>query len=266
MKPIPSSATLPDIPNRWHSTRRFLAIGAKFSPACVTNSTHFAGGPALHANAKCQECQRKLALLWNIDLADPLFAGEVREGFCPDARLALYICWNCMVASYRQSGAKLTTFPPDHYWDHLTQDESPYADAPSELPKRQIGFQTIPSTIDGLRTIAEVTGIDCLDAEGVSQLSDHYGVPVNLTCDLPYSQIGGGLILLQGHQNLTCPNRKCPASKLEHPFGDYVVHYLMKELATIYIDAEPLLQEHYFQINYHICWVCFSIRAHYSCT
>lgn len=246
--------------------RRFLPCGSKFYARHSKSSQHYAGGSPIHAAAKCRCCKRELTLLWNLDLSDSLFGAAVRDGFHPDSRLALYICWNCMVTAYRQDGPKLTVFQPDHYWDHLTQDESPHADSPNILPSRRIGFQKINSTVDGLRTLADTIGLDRLDKEGIALLSAHYGQPLFSPSQLPYSQLGGGLVFLQGHRNLTCPNKRCPASKLEHPFGDLQVDFLMKELATISLDAEPVLEASYFQIDYHICWVCFSIRAQYACT
>jgi hypothetical protein len=83
---------------------------------------------------------------------------------------------------------------------------------------------------------------------------------------LHVSQFGGKLHLSQRHNNYVCPNKKCPVSKLTHPYGELEVDYLMKELAVIDIDGNEELTKHYFQIAYYICWVCSSIRAQYGCS
>ena len=73
-------------------------------------------------------------------------------------------------------------------------------------------------------------------------------------------------MIYQGHQNEVCPNPKCPAGRLEHPYGDFETRFLMKEMAVIHHDYEPELAKEYFQLLYSICGICFSIRAEYRCS
>jgi hypothetical protein len=145
-------------------------------------------------------------------------------------------------------------------------DESPFQDAPIQLPQRKIAFEQIPSILEALLLLEEIVGLETLDAPARAAINDFYGEEIASTWSLPFSQFGGQPLLYQRRRNLVCPNAKCPASKLEHPYGEMELPYLMKELAVIHYDNEPILAKHCFQLRYVVCGICFSIRAEYRCS
>jgi hypothetical protein len=207
-----------------------------------------------------------LTLLWSVSLEDSLFPDFMREVFAPMECLPFYMCWKCMSASYYADGStKLTCLPFDYHSHPIECDDSPYQNAPNELPSRRIGFERIPSTIDAILTLKDDVGFDTLDSSARQTLTEYYGEEVR-NWNLIFSQLGGQFLLYQGHPNRVCPNPKCPASKLKHPYGELEVDYLMKELAMLFLNDIPELEKEFFQLVYYVCCTCFSIRAEYQCT
>jgi hypothetical protein len=250
----------------WQTSRRFLATGMRLTKKRRGRASHFAGGPLLYKCGKCAQCGRKLTLLWNLDLSDSLLPAYMRDGFAPADRLPLCICWQCVAASYRvTSNDRMTCFTFDAGMDPLKEDETPFGDSPAELPLRRIAFERIPSKVDAILSLADIVGLDALDQDARKTIDDYFEKPVTSGWDMPFSQFGGQPLLYQGHWNAKCPNPKCPASRIEHPYGEKVVHYLMKEMALVHFDHEPELAKACFQLLYYICGVCFSIRAEYRC-
>jgi hypothetical protein len=264
---LPKSIFDAEYPDRWLRTRRFLPRGLRFSNQGDNPPRHFAGGTPIGCGATCPECDQRLTLLWDLDLAAPEFPEFVRNAFVPALRLPLYICWQCMAALYRLDGLEgVVCFPFGPGTEMLFSDESPFADAPQDLPRRPFGFEPIPSRIDALITLQDIVGLEELDQDARATLDGYYGQEIISGWDMPFSVFGGPLMLFQGHQDKVCPNPKCPASALEHPFGELQRDFLMKEMALIHVDAEPELEKHYFQVVYYICCVCFSIRVEYRCS
>jgi hypothetical protein len=205
-----------------------------------------------------------MVLLWDLDLADPMVADQVRNGFAPAKRLPLYICWQCLATSYTVlSDDRVKCFEFDQHTDGLSEGESPFEEAANELPQRNIAFERIPSMLDALLSLEECIGLEALDAAARRALNEFYGREVTSTWDLPFSQFGGQPLVYQRRSNRACPNPKCPASRLEHPYGEMEIPFLMKELAVIHHDNEPVLAEHCFQVRYVACALCFSIRGEY---
>jgi hypothetical protein len=159
----------------------------------------------------------------------------------------------------------MTCFAFGRSSDPLKEDETPFLDSPNELPLRRIDFERIPSRIDAILSLADIVGVDALDRDARNTIDAYLDKTVSSGWDIPFSQFGGQPLVYQGHRNAMCPNPKCPASRLKHPYGELVVPYLMKELAVIHHDHEPELTKAYFQLLYYICSVCFSIRAEYRC-
>jgi hypothetical protein len=264
---LPKSIFDVDYPDRWRRTRRFIPRGLRFSDRGNDPSRHFAGGAGSGGGAKCPECKQRLTLLWDLDLAAPELPEFVRQAFAPALRLPLYICWRCMSALYRLGGKEgIVCFPFGPATERLRGDESPFVDSPLELPRRSIRFEPIPSQIDAVISLEDIVGLEELDQEARKILNHYYGRIIDSTWEMPFSVFGGPLMLYQGHQNKVCPNPECPANKLEHPYGELEVDYLMKEMALVHVDAEPELEKHYFQVVYYVCCVCFSIHAEYRCS
>ncbi|MDB5335406.1 MAG: hypothetical protein JWN70_1025 [Planctomycetaceae bacterium] len=250
----------------WRDSKRFTAHPLRVAPT-GGKSKHFSGGPAPHAGSKCPECKQKLTLLWDLDLTDPLIPDYAREGFSPCTRLPLYICWQCVTASYAvTSDARLKCFPFDHHSDYLEEGETPFPDAPLEMPRRPIALQRIPSTLDALASLANVIGLNELDKPARVALDQSLSTKLSTDWDLPFSQFGGQPLVSPRRGDMVCPNPKCPANELTHPYGEMQRPYLMKEMALIQWRDEPILAEHCFQLLYFICGICFSMRAEYRCS
>lgn len=247
-------------------SRRFMHRALRLTEG-GNASTHFAGGESNRAGDRCPECKNRLTLLWDLDLRDPSFPDYVREGFAPATRLPFYICWQCCVASYSiPTDKKVACIKLDGAADKLEPGESPFGDAPEVLDRRQLAVTEVPSTVDALLSLVYVVGYEALDTNAKGILNEYLSVSVTSDWDMPFSQIGGTPLASQGHWNKVCPNRKCPASKIEHPYGDMQTKYLMKELGLIHWKEEPVLAEYYFELLYYVCTVCFSIRAEYRCS
>ena len=260
--------TLTDAPSQslWRDGRRFMATALRVRYS-KKKTRHTSGGPATHKGSKCQKCRRRLGLLWSLDLADPVIPDFVREGFAPAGRLPFYVCWQCMAASYAvQSDAQIRCFPFDSYDNTVEEDESPFdEDIPQESPLQAIELERIPTTIDALLCLSDEIEIADLDGSALRALGQYLGGNVNSGWDLVLSQVGGRPMIYQRRRDLVCPNGKCPAHKLEAPYGQSQRRYLMKDLAVVHETEDPHLNQICFQMVYYICRVCFSIRAEYRC-
>ena len=264
---IPKSLLDAEMQPLWRESRRFVASGMRLTKTTDRKTSHFAGGPATHARSKCPGCGKRWTLLWDLDLSDPLIPDYVRDGFAPAERLPCYICWQCVAASYRvTSNARVQPFAFDSDSEDLLEDETPFVDSPNELPRREIAFERIPSTIDALLSLEDIVGLDELDPAARRAIDGYYGEPMTSGWNLSLSQFGGQPLPYQGHKHLVCPNSKCPTAQLSYPYGDSNFRYLMKEMALIHFDDEPELKKHCFQLLYSVCPVCFSLRAGYRCS
>jgi hypothetical protein len=261
---LPKSVYDAKIESLWRHSRRFIAYGLrmKSSPKAIR---HYTGGAAPHKGNKCPQCKKCLTLLWDLDLHDELIPDYVNRGFSPAQRLPLYVCWQCLAASYAVlSDRQIKCFPFDLHTEYLQKDETPFRADLVEIPRRPIAFDSIPSTVDAILSLADMIGHDALDKSARKTLNTYFGKRTE-PWDYPMSQFGGQPLVYQDHQNKVCPNPKCPANKLSHPYADSEIAYLMKEMALIHWTDEPVLEEHCFQLLYSICGICFSIRAEYRC-
>ncbi len=157
-------------------------------------------------------------------------------------------------------------FPFDCHTEYLREDETPFQDTPAEIQRRPIAFERIPSTIDAILSLADTIGHDALDKSAQRVINDYFGTRIRSEWDLPISQFGGQPLAYQSHKNMVCPNPKCPASRLEDPYGETQAEFLMKEMALVHWKDEPVLEEHCFQLLYFVCCTCFSLRADYRCS
>lgn len=267
MRELPKSVVRAEYVSFWADSRRFVPVGFRFFDR-PSGADHYAGGPALHQRATCPQCGRGLTLLWDLDLNDASFPEFIRAGFAPASRLPFYVCWTCMAAAYAvEGGDRITTFKfPPRTTDYCRPGESLFEDSPDELPRRRIGLERMPSTVDAAISLASNVGVQHIDDEGRKLLDKYCAGLDRLSNDLPFSQFGGEPRQFQGWRNHVCPNPDCPASKLEHPYADIEAQYLMKILASIYVDAEPELKKGWYQIAYYGCRICFSMLAEYRCT
>jgi hypothetical protein len=258
---IAKNLYLSKIPMLWRLGPRFFArpVRVRFSKRA---GMHFSGGPSPHRGNRCPKCNRRMTLLWDIDLGDTLIPEFVREGFAPATRLPFYTCWQCVTASYAVlSDTNIRTFEFDNQTDFLRAGETPFDDAPDEMTRQPIALKRIPTTIDALLSLAKSLGVDEIDSAGMTALREYFDEEDVFDWNLSISQIGGSTSAKSGFSSLTCPNPKCPANSLKYPFGEHDQPYLMKDLALIHWDGHPILGPHCFEISYSVCGICFSIRS-----
>ena len=266
---LPNSLSEVRFPLLWQDGRRLTAhaLCIKYQEG---GSSHFSGGQASHKGSRCPQCKNKLTLLWDLDLNDELIPDFVRQGFAPATRLPFYICWQCVGAAYSiSSDSRLKCYPFTRTMDTLGEGESPFCDSPSELERRSVSLERIPTAVEALLNLADNVGFDGFDKPAQSILMKYLKQYKNKYAswdDLSISQFGGQWHEYQSHGNMVCPNPKCPASKLECSVLESDAQYWMKEMALIDWRDEPVLAEHYFLLLYYVCGVCFSVSAHYSCT
>ncbi len=260
-KRLPQALSVFDLRPEWRRTRRFIPTGFRMVNRAQRDADHWQGGPPIHRSATCSQCSHRLTLIYDLSLADPKLPDFVRESFCPATRLPLYFCGACATSDYWiSSDAKLVALPP------ISNEESPFEDFPTEFPRRRVALSQVPSTIDGLLTLEDTVGFVRLDRPAIQALSAYYRRPIRSGGELPFSQFGGQPLVCQGHRQIVCPNPKCPAHQLQHPFGELEYDFLMKELAVVCRDASPYFDAAYAQIVYHICCTCLAIHAEYRCT
>jgi hypothetical protein len=260
---LPDSVHRAELTSLWRYTSRFIQNPLKPSPGQSGSAMHFLGGPNRLRGAKCAKCSQKLAVLWDIDLADPLIDDDVRRVFNPVVRLPLLMCWQCMALSYRIVMANsIGVFQDDRQLETLEEDESPLESAPVERPRSSFSLQRIPSIDEALLLLSEAVGFDDLDAPGQKRLRSFFGKSVHTPDRETFSQLGGLPRVVQGRHQEPCPNPACPAHMREH----LTSFEFMKELAVVDRDLDETLAEIYFQFHFTICAICFSIGAQYRCS
>lgn len=241
-----------------YESRRALPHGYRMRFSKRKRSRHWQGGTPLHQGAECVLCRKPLHLVWDIDLTDPIFPTEFGRAFAPATRVPLYFCCHCPSPTlYRvTSNDKIKVFRPDVV---TTSEENPFDDVPPHFQRRPISFEKIPDVVDALMTLTDDIGFDSLDGPSRRILSKYDSVG-------PPSQLGGIPLFLQGHQEEVCPNPRCVATDLKHPYSFSDRWLLMKELAAVNEeDAQLREKSQYMQIAFHICWLCQAILGQYRC-
>jgi hypothetical protein len=261
-----------DILHRWsegepgrYESRRALPHGYRLRLTKGKKSRHWQGGPPRHQGAKCVLCRMSLHIVWDIDLTDPIIPMQFSGAFAPATRLPLYFCCHCPSPTlYRvASNDKIKVFRPA---DVTMDEENPFDDVPAEFERRSIEFEQIPDVVDALMSWTDDIGFDSLDSRSGRILSKYIGTKVSSDWDLPISQFGGMPLFFQSHQEEVCPNPRCAATELEHPYSFSDRWLLMKELALVHEEDAKLREEsQHTQIAFHICWLCQTVHAQYRC-
>lgn len=132
---------------------------------------------------------------------------------------------------------------------------------PEELQKRPIALKRIPSVIEGILAIESELTFESLDAEARKALSRYLGQKITSPWDISFSQLGGLLVLVQGHWDIKCPNKKC-ATKREFRKLDLK----MQELAVVEQDAVCGFDWVYAPLAFHICRICGTIQGNFRCS
>ncbi|MFT5094062.1 MAG: hypothetical protein ACI93T_002893, partial [Porticoccaceae bacterium] len=129
----------------WSWSDRLLPIAYKSEIADLNESPHRQGGPTRHDGAKCPKCRQMLKLCWEIDLNEIQGCAEILRGISPATRLPLYLCMQCLVASYRT----VSDCAIQPFWngglDYTTDDESPFFEIDVEIPEQGLLLSKLSS-------------------------------------------------------------------------------------------------------------------------
>jgi hypothetical protein len=264
-------AELRSVPHARYTSRRALRRGYRWTTGNL-RSLHRQGGPPRHDAAICALCNLPLRQIWDIDLSDDAFSDEIRQFFPKLTRLPIYFCCLCWKPTQYLpiSDDAIVTFRPDapKNYDSLTDlnELNPYREAPRSFKKKRIAFEPIPDSVEGLLSLAEDADVMALSVKSRRILSRFVGQKITSSWDLPFSQIGGLPLFVQGSQEHICPNPKCVASKMFHPFVSSHREHLMKELAVITDDVQLSTKPFNAQIAVHVCKLCKTIHCEYRCS
>lgn len=238
---------------------------------------HSFGGEPYHKGAECPVCKLPLLLLADLDCSQlrkqmkaPLFQSL--------QRLPLYYCWRCCAEqlTYRVIDEKRIKV----FRNKGTRqgDDFPYSNFPHAFLSRAISLTPINYELGKLLAVYQEVDKDWLteaDQKAIKRgmkLLRHRGFSSG---DVNRHQIGGLLGLIQGHERVGCPNRKCRYHKL---FEDgYAVS--MKELAVLCNDPysglpmvesldeleNPSRWNEWVQVVYWVCEECLAIAASNRC-
>jgi hypothetical protein len=210
-------------------------------------------------------------MIWDVDLGDSVFSDAIRQLFPHLTRLPIYFCCLCWKPTqYLPTNDDIiVTFRPDapkNYDPRKDNSElNPYRDAPPSFKRRRIAFEPIPDTVEGLIALAEDAGIEEIDSRSRRILSRYIGRSVTSGWDMPFSQLGGLPLFVQGSHELVCPNPKCVASQLTYPYDTLYREHLMKEFAVVEDDVGLSNNPFYTQIAVHVCKLCKTLHCEYRC-
>jgi hypothetical protein len=232
------------------------------------------GGVGMHDGAICPTCDRNLLLIWRIDLHDPrtqVTGTDVKQPFGHLATVPLYYCWSCgSELVYRIVDDNSINVMRSH--GGIPREDFPYPDYPThytEQPVRLYRKEELPELVK--KYIVEDLD-DPIPEDEQQALGEFFGRCVRSTFgDLWWHQFGGEPWLVQGDEEITCPNSTCE----RHTDGNN-----MKILAAICNDPigglpmiEPIVNasdenttyNHWVQVVFHICDLCFTINAANRC-
>jgi hypothetical protein len=250
-----------DVPELWRSYY-YLRQGYHIASAKRTRSQHWQGGPVQHRGAVCGICHRPLLLVWDIKCNDARFRRESLHVFAGMQRLPLYYCFHCPEPTIYRCGKanRIDVLPTERQ----SSEESPFANVPPQLPRRPLFLQAIPSPIENLIALSESLGFGWLRSQDRTILARYFGKPSKHFPGPRRSQFGGLPVLQQGHEDIPCPNARCPTHKWGHPIIRNKRYYYLKELAVIDGDAGLDMETHFAQIVFRICWACHLVHGKYQ--
>jgi hypothetical protein len=246
-----------DVPELWRSYY-YLRQGYYLGVENGNRRGHWQGGPSQHQGAKCSTCKRPLRLIWDINCRDSRFQKESSPVFQGLQQLPLYYCFDCPSPTiYRCTKPNRITVLES---EKEPGEESPFEKAPPILSRKPLIFKPIPSQIENLIIISEALGTDWLRNKDKALLRQYFG---RLYFLYRRSQFGGIPVLEQGHQEIICPNSRCPTHKWGNNIGRKRQYYCLKELAVIDTDSGFDFETHCAQIVFHFCWACHLVHGKY---
>ncbi len=236
-----------------------LTTEARYVQRSTSPSPHHIGGPTQHEGSDCPECGREVTLTWDLDLTASDIPAALRQGYHSLNRLPLYVCSSCSVLSYQVvANDKIVCFPHGDL-DWLLEDESPHCDARPEIERQPIRLYPMPPEIDALwvKHRYRRSG-ESLDGTESAKLQGYFNslevAPEDP--DYNYSQLCGSPYWVQDSRIGDCPNPQCRGG------------VTTKHLAHICPPDSPGLGDSmgYFDFQFMVCPVCFSIVVQYECS
>ncbi|MDB4614381.1 hypothetical protein OAH18_01695 [bacterium] len=196
-------------------------------------------------------------MTWDIDLTAPDIPSSLRRGYGSLQRLPLYVCSQCSVLSYQVIADDTIKCFPHGRLEWCYDDESPHYEARVEIERQSIRLYPLPPEIDALwvkhRYLGYQETLPDDEAAALQGYFDSLEVPPDDPDD--YSQLCGDPYWIQGSRIDDCPNPQC---------GGGVT---TKRLAHICPPDSPGLGDSigYFDFQFMVCPVCFSISVQYEC-
>lgn len=260
----------PPRPVSFYYTKNGYAMMAR--PSATTG--HWFGGEPRHRRAKCPACRKPLLLLADLDCARLRKLDDAKL-FRSMRRLPLYYCWRCCAEklSYQVVDSRHVRILGGEGDDQ--GPEFPYRDFPDAFPRTPVALVPIPYRAARLLAVYQEVDRNWLSEDDKKTMHRHLARlrhPGFSRHDVNRHQIGGLLNLVQGHESVGCPNRRCEAHK-SHKAG-YAAR--MRELAVICDDPHPGLPmatapgsdsrgNEWVQVVYWVCDTCFCISASNRC-
>ena len=242
-----------------------------------TVEEHWFGGESYHEGAQCPVCKIPLLLIADLSCG-PFRESEQARLFHELERIPLYYCWRCCAEnlSYRIiNQGVIEVFRND---GTPQGNDFPYDKFPEHFPRKPLAVVPIPYRIATLLAIYQEVDDKWLSAKDHQALFDglrnlrHDGF---FSRDVNRHQIGGLPNLIQGHENVGCPNRQCK----EYKSSIEGCGTPMKELAVIPDDPHsglPMVESidefkrsssfnEWVQLVYWVCEECLTIAVSNRC-
>jgi len=247
-----------------------LLPGFRARPTERPDHDHWQGGKARHKGAICTVCDRPLLLLWDLNCRDPRFVVNGFPVFGSLERLPLYYCWPCYAEmDYRVVAPNRIVVLKNE--GSYYGDDHPYKRFPLRFKRQPITLERLADLPDRLKKLLS-TGFDWfLPAKARKPLEKWLGRPVRMSLDIWWHQFGGEPWLVQGPEQIACPNEECSWSRRRRR---------MKVLAVLRNDPPsglPMVEtmrnvkkngghfNWFVQVVFHICKGCLTIHAANRC-
>ncbi len=256
--------------------RYYIKQGYALIASDDVTDDHWIGGKPYHSGAVCPVC--KIPLLLLADLNCSLFRrNETAKLFHELEMLPLYYCWRCSAQelSYRVIDPKQIKIFANK--GKREKKGFPYKGYPDHFPRRSAEIVPIPYETAKLLLLAQEAGEDWLDENDrqiIKKALPKFRHPDFNPNVMNRHQIGGFLYLIQGHEDVGCPNPTCQAHK---DFNDGFVGR-MQELAVIHndpISGLPMIEtadspitghiDESVQVIYWICEECLTLSVSNRC-
>jgi hypothetical protein len=231
---------------------------------------HWQGGKARHAEAVCTTCDRPLLLLWDLNGKDPRFRVDGSQVFKWLDRLPLYYCWTCCAEMDYCVTAPNRIVILKNEGTYQGRD-FPYKRFPLEFRRQPLQLDQLADMPQSLKKLIPYHWGEPVPTKVRKYFANWLGHRVKDGFDIWWHQLGGLPWLVQGPEEILCPNPRCPGSRHR---------WRMKILAVIRNDPPsglPMIEtmrqvkrvhgdfDHWNEVVFHICKKCLTIHVGSRC-